>query len=168
MGSWGTGPFHNDAAGDFLDELAQYQPGERLAVLRQLFASVLRNPDAPGYEVMLPDGDSGGLGSEEVVAGATLVALALPGGADILELPADQAFPGGGIADLVAGAAVPTPPNEVAALAAQALRAVTDPGRPWSTAWADDGDRATALRMVAGTLRVLEGSAAGTQHPDDA
>ena len=156
MGTWGTGPFDNDAAGDLLDELAECTPDERVAPLRQLFAAVLRDPDADTYEVAFPTGYLDGLNADEVVAGAALVALALPGGEQILEVPMDRAFPGGGIPDLVASAGVPAPSHDLIALAAEALRAATAPARPWYLAWIDDGDRVLAMGGVTATLRVLD------------
>jgi hypothetical protein len=159
VGTWGTGPFDNDAAGDLLEELAECGPDERAALLRQLFAAVLRDPDAPSYEVAFPAGYVDGLTGDEVVAAATLVALALPGGERILELPAERAFPGGGIADLLADASVSGSARALAPMAAEALRTVTDPARPWSRARIDGGDRELAMGSVAQTLRVLDAAA---------
>jgi hypothetical protein len=161
MGKWGTGPFHNDPAMDLLEELAEFSGEQRQALLRQLFAAVLRDPDAETFEVAFPEGYTDGLNADEVVAGAVVVALSLPGGERILEVETDQAFPGAGIPDLVAGAAVPVPTHDLAAMAAEALRAVTDSARSWSASWVDDGDRDLALLGVGETLRVLDSFTGG-------
>jgi Domain of unknown function (DUF4259) len=156
VGSWGTGPFHNDAAMDLLEQLADYPAAQRTAVLRQLFAAVLRDPDADSFEIAFPEGYTDRLSATEVVAGAALLALALPGGERIHDVPVSQSFPGGGIPDLVTGAAVPAPTPDVAAMAAEALRAVTDPTRLWSQTWVAADDRAMAQQGVVATLAVLD------------
>jgi hypothetical protein len=156
VGTWGTGPFHNDAAMDLLEQLADYPDPQRTAVLRRLFAAALRDPDADSFEVAFPEGYTDRLTATEVVAGAAVLALALPAGERINEVPMSQSLPGGGIPDLVAGAAVPAPTRDLATMAAEALRAVTDPTRFWSQAWVADDDRAMAQQGVAATLAVLE------------
>jgi hypothetical protein len=155
MGVWGTGPFHNDAALDLLGDLAEYGSAQRTALLRQLFAAVLRDPNAHSFEVAFPEGYTDRLSANEVIAGAVVLALALPGGGRILDVPMNQSLPGGGIPDVVLSAAVPAPTRDLATMAAEALRAVTDSARVWSQAWGDD-DLAMALKGVAETLTVLE------------
>src|SRR5262245_55520765 len=97
MGTWGTGPFHNDAALDLIEALAEYSGEQRVALLRQLFAAALRDPEVETFEVAFPEGYTDRLTANEVLAGAVMVALSLPGGERILAVEMDQSFPGGGV-----------------------------------------------------------------------
>src|SRR5262249_15960167 len=110
MGTFGTGPFDSDAALDLLELLKEYPRAQRLEVLRRLFAAVLQDPDADRFQVAFPEyrrwfrrrqGFTDRLSSAEVVAGAILVVLALPGGKRVLDVPTERSLPFGGIPDLV-------------------------------------------------------------------
>lgn len=70
LGTFGTGPFGNDGALDFLDELAGQPAGEHREVLERMFFRVRSRPDLLGWK-FFPD---------EVVAAAAVVAASLPGG----------------------------------------------------------------------------------------
>ncbi len=70
MGTWGTGPFDNDAAADFAAGLDEAEPERRVAMVRDV---LVRTFDARG---LLTDAD-------EAVAAAALVAAQCPGGAPV-------------------------------------------------------------------------------------
>ncbi|MDQ0766707.1 hypothetical protein QF027_009342 [Streptomyces canus] len=70
MGTWDTGPFDNDAAADFADDLDDAGPEEREALIRGVLT---RTVDATGW---LTEGD-------EAVAAAALIAAQCPGGEPI-------------------------------------------------------------------------------------
>lgn len=78
MGTWGFGPFDNDASGDFLDDLT-----EAADVPTYLRAVLSRVADAPGW-VDGPEGD-------EAAAAAALVAVRFAGVEVDPELAADLA-----------------------------------------------------------------------------
>ncbi|MEV3957011.1 DUF4259 domain-containing protein [Streptomyces albogriseolus] len=67
MGTWGIGPFDNDAAADFAAGLDEAGPERRVAMIRDV---LVRTIDATGW---LADAD-------EAVAAAALVAARCPGG----------------------------------------------------------------------------------------
>ncbi|MBQ0994668.1 DUF4259 domain-containing protein [Micromonospora sp. H61] len=70
VGTFGTGPFSSDGALDFLDELAERAPQQRVEALRHMLGYVLANRGLLWREYF-PD---------QVVAAAALVATTLPGG----------------------------------------------------------------------------------------
>lgn len=72
MGTWGVGPFDNDAAADFATELDNAEVGDRQAMIRGV---LLRTVDATGYLYE----------AQEAVAAAALVAAQCPGGDPIEE-----------------------------------------------------------------------------------
>lgn len=67
MGTWGTGPFDNDAAADFADALDDAEPEEREALIRGVLT---RTVNATGWLIE----------EQEAVAAAALVAAQCPGG----------------------------------------------------------------------------------------
>ena len=67
VGTWGTGPFDNDAAADFAGDLDDALPGEREALVRGVLA-----------RTVVATGDLGE--AVEAVAAAALVAAQCPGG----------------------------------------------------------------------------------------
>jgi hypothetical protein len=69
MGSWGTGPFENDGAGDWLNRFEDCDPRDRIAFMANLFSNVA---DDCSY-IQADEGES-------VVAAAAIAALNLPGG----------------------------------------------------------------------------------------
>jgi hypothetical protein len=69
MGTWGTGPFDNDTAGDFCYVLDEASPNAREGIIRGV---LVRAADTTGYlDAPL---------AEEAVAAAALVAAQCPGG----------------------------------------------------------------------------------------
>ncbi|MEV5043730.1 DUF4259 domain-containing protein [Streptomyces griseoincarnatus] len=70
MGTWGTGPFDNDAAADFAVGLDEAEPERRVAMVRDVLVRTIDARD------LLTDAD-------EAVAAAALVAAQCPGGAPV-------------------------------------------------------------------------------------
>ncbi|MGW1027737.1 DUF4259 domain-containing protein [Streptomyces sp. NPDC002577] len=69
MGTWDTGPFDNDTAGDFCFALDEASPDEREGIIRDTLGRVI---DTTGYlDAQV---------SEEAVAAAALVAAQCPSG----------------------------------------------------------------------------------------
>ncbi len=74
MGAWGEGPFENDEALDWVDELAELPAGERPARIGKAFETILG-----GAVPTVDDGDPAPI----AVAAAALVAARLPDGPPI-------------------------------------------------------------------------------------
>ncbi|MGA5521798.1 DUF4259 domain-containing protein [Streptomyces pseudogriseolus] len=128
MGTWGTGPFDNDAAADFAGALDAAGPERRVAVVRDV---LVRTTEAGGR---LDDAD-------EAVAAAALVAAQCPGGE-----PVDTAY----------GPEQPMPafPDDLRKLADEALaRTATDPCGP-APDWVDAED-AEQWQAVLARLRAV-------------
>ncbi|EMF24212.1 DUF4259 domain-containing protein [Streptomyces pseudogriseolus] len=105
MGTWGTGPFDNDAAADFAGALDDAGPERRVAMVRDV---LVRTIEARGW---LADADA-------AVAAAALVAAQCPGGEPV---------------DTVYGPEQPMPafPEDLRKPADEALaRTATDPCGP--------------------------------------
>ncbi len=67
IGTWGTGPFDNDAAADFAAGLDEAEPERRVTMVRDVLVRTIDARD------LLTDAD-------EAVAAAALVAAQCPGG----------------------------------------------------------------------------------------
>ncbi|MEH0935999.1 DUF4259 domain-containing protein [Micromonospora psammae] len=136
-------PFGNDHALDLVDELAELDEREKEEHLRQLFGEVLAPPAG------------GRLWPKEVVAGAALVALALPGGAAVVTDEAGGHDKEEDVEDNW-GTAVPSAPSaELLSLAVEALQVVTVPAGQWCAGWRLNEDRAAALGHVTTIATVL-------------
>ncbi|MGA5550821.1 DUF4259 domain-containing protein [Streptomyces pseudogriseolus] len=128
MGTWGTGPFDNDAAADFAGALDAAGPERRVAMVRDV---LVRTTEAGGR---LDDAD-------EAVAAAALVAAQCPGGE-----PVDTAY----------GPEQPMPafPDDLRKPADEALaRTATDPCGP-APDWVDAED-AEQWQAVLARLRAV-------------
>jgi hypothetical protein len=137
MSAWNSGPFDNDAAADLLGELAGMSETERPDRLMDLFAGAVQSPDgAQTYP-------------SEVVAGAALVAITLPGGDQVLR------FQKVDMSEELALAMIAASPDGLARLALQALREVTRPDRFWNKSWLDDMDRSEANEAAEAIASVL-------------
>jgi hypothetical protein len=141
MGTWGAGPFGSDSALDFLDSVTALPVTEREAAVRRVLDLVAGDPSALFRDVV----------PEEVIAGAALVAAAMPA-ADRLPWRGDEAA---AAARLAAVSDVRLP-----ATAVRALDVVTAPGGWWERSWTDAADRAAALADVRLLREVLGGPAA--------
>ncbi len=139
MAAYNTGPFDSDTAQDLLELYAdELTAEERLANLRAVFRGGPRHPDGPFEPV----------DQTEVIAGAALVALALPGGDRVTELPQMD------FDEEIAAAAIPTPDLELIRIALGALEMVAADD-DWFSRWLDDVDRAESRHVVAVIRGVL-------------
>lgn len=128
MGSWGTGPFENDDAADFANELDGADPAERLTLIRGALQGAL---DAEYLEVD---------GGNRAVAAAATVAACRPGGPSI-----DASY---GPEFLALGDGVVPPPADLVELARAALDRVQGEGSEWRELW----DEAAGLDDVTAAL----------------
>ncbi|GAB3825398.1 DUF4259 domain-containing protein [Dactylosporangium cerinum] len=138
MARYNTGPFDSDTAQDLLELYAELTQDERLDNLRAVFLGGPRHPDGPFEPV----------DNTEVVAGAALVARALPGGARIDEIPQM------GFDEEVAAAAVTAPGDDLIQLALDAIRAVAADDA-WFTTRLGPSDSARSRQTVAVIAGVL-------------
>ncbi|WP_233229598.1 DUF4259 domain-containing protein [Streptomyces sp. I5] len=114
IGTWGTGPFDNDAAADFAAGLDEAEPERRVTMVRDVLVRTIDARD------LLTDAD-------EAVAAAALVAAQCPGGEPV---------------DPDDGPQEPMPafPDQLRKLAHEALaRIATDPCGP-APNWVDPDD----------------------------
>ncbi|MFC8011007.1 DUF4259 domain-containing protein [Streptomyces cinereoruber] len=129
MGTWGVGPFDNDTAADFCDDLDEAAAGEREGLVRGILTRVI---DTAG-DLEAPE-------SEQAVAAAALVAAQCSGGE-----PADPVY----------GPEEPLPDlTGLRDLALQALdRVMTDPSELMDL-WAesDGGPWRATIRRLRGVL----------------
>lgn len=137
MGTWGVNPFGSDTALDFLDELGQLSPQERLElVVRTL--EVASGDAHPSTSAALP---------EEVISAAAVIAANLPSG---------ESFPWN---EEVSGITqwLPKPvPGRLCVLALEALKSALPVGGWWWQSWVDDVDRVeakSALDRIKSALR---------------
>jgi uncharacterized protein DUF4259 len=128
MGSWGTGPFDNDDAADFANELGRADPAERLTLIRTALQDAL---DADYLEVD---------GGNRAIAAAATVAACRPGGPEV--------DPGYGPAFLALGDGVAAPPPDLVELAGAALDRVQGEESEWRDLW----DEAAGLDDVTAAL----------------
>jgi alpha-glucosidase len=140
MSTWGTGLFASDGAQDFLDDLAELEPADRLSVLEKEFGELLGNPSLLMRTVF----------PESLIAAAALVALSLPGGQRIMD--AQNSF----ITETVAAAALDRPASELAPDALHVLAIVTAPESDWSRKWRRPDDREDALGDIEAVKAVLQ------------
>jgi hypothetical protein len=114
MGTWGTGPFDNDTAADFANDLDDASLAEREELVRGVLTRTLQ---ATGYLYE----------AEEAVAAAALIAAQCPGGEPL---------------DSVYGPEQPLPafPQDLRELAAKALDRVSADESGLSGTWVDPAD----------------------------
>jgi hypothetical protein len=139
VGTFGTGPFSSDGAGDLLDELAERPTGLRQDAVARMLTYVLDNRDLLGRE-FFPD---------EVVATVAIVAAAMPGGEYLQRLLTTAGYDP---QNLIPAAPAPA----LAALAVEALLFVAGPEGPWHQGWTDDAARAEAQNTTNNLLAVLQ------------
>ncbi|MFD9902662.1 DUF4259 domain-containing protein [Streptomyces sp. NPDC059063] len=133
MGTWGTGPFDSDLAGDFVDGLERLAPDQIVHVLQGALQRVV----ASGARV---DGGDGA----EACAAAALIAAQVPGSAVVID-PEDAPK-----------VAMPDLPVALRALAEQALHHVLGEGSELARGWVDDSDAADWRHEVRLILAALE------------
>ncbi|MFI6273397.1 DUF4259 domain-containing protein [Micromonospora zamorensis] len=139
VGTFGTGPFSSDGALDFLDELAERPPQQRVEALRHMLGYVLANRGLLWREYF-PD---------QVVATAALVATTLPGG-EQLQHRLSQ------VSDEPSAVILPEPVPDLATSALDALHFVAGPGGPWHQGWTTETDQAEAQQTIDGLTAILE------------
>lgn len=134
MGTWGTGPYDNDAAADFCGFLHDAPPARRPEMIRAALHVAARTG---GYlDANL---------AEKAVAAAAIVVAQRTG------TPPDSAY----APDfLVAGEPLDLP-EEVRPLAVAALDRVVGAGSEWRELWEEASDPGVALRVVAGLRTAL-------------
>ncbi|MDG6106330.1 DUF4259 domain-containing protein [Dactylosporangium aurantiacum] len=143
MAAYSTGPFDSDTAQDLLERFAELTVAQRLEHLRLVFLGGPRDPGGP-FEPVDPT---------EVIAGAALVALALPGGGRVRDTPQME------FDEEVAAAAVAGPDAGLVRLALDATRAVAADDA-WFAGWLGAEDRAASRHTVAVIVDVLAGHVA--------
>lgn len=118
MGTWDAGPFDNDDAADWLDDLASSDPAEWSDIIAETLTTVVDYEDYLEY----PE-------AAEAVAAAAVVASQLPGMAayspEVLDDDGELDFP-----------------QALRDLAVQALDRVTADDSEWRELWADGDDSA--------------------------
>lgn len=141
-GTWGTGSFDNDIAGDFLDQLEDLPALQRLAVIESTFRVLIESGESSASSVL----------SEEIIAAAALVAANLPEGQSFAW---DEEYPG-------MSEWLPKPiPSSLASNALQALELAVPPGGRFWRSWVDDRDRAEAQAVIESLRSVLLGTSRG-------
>ncbi|MEU8804179.1 DUF4259 domain-containing protein [Spirillospora sp. NPDC048819] len=115
MGTWGPGPFDNDHAADFADDLDETEADQRADVIRQALSAVAGH------------GQTTSRAADPGIAAAALVAAQQPGGA-----PTDSVY----------GPEEPIPPlpHDLVALAADVLDRVVAPDSEVKELWAETAD----------------------------
>jgi uncharacterized protein DUF4259 len=131
MGTFGTGPFSNDGALDFLDGLDGQSAGQRREALERIFSQVRDHPDLLGWKYF-PD---------EVVAAAAVVAAGLPGGEGIQQDLVSHGYD-------VDAILVPAPDHELNDSALEALQRAAGRDGPWHDGWTDPEAAAQARRTT--------------------
>jgi hypothetical protein len=134
VGTWDLGPFDNDVAADWCDDLDQAPKAERATILRKTFSAAIDDVD---YLEMY-DGS-------EVVAAAAVVAAHQPNARRIDTPYAPDFLTAGQFLDL---------PEDLAHLAAQALERVTAEGTELRDAYAGNDFSAwlTSIALVRAEL----------------
>lgn len=138
MGTWGIGPFDNDTAADFADQLDDAKPSDREARVRAVFIRQAGASLRPGE-------------FELVVAAAALVAAQCPGGRPV---------------DASSGPRQPLPgfSKDLCPLAAEALDRVL--AEEWSLPdWRDPADARHWVRSIKALQRVLVPTLASVDVP---
>lgn len=132
MGTWGTGPFDNDTAADWLATLDEADPAERVEMIRETFHSVLAEK---GYL----DGD---IAMEAIAAAAVLAA-----NETATALPGTSYGPG----LLPVG-----DPGELTLGAVRALDRILGDDSEWRELWEESDLHAEAVSVVTGLRSALD------------
>jgi hypothetical protein len=136
MGTWQVGPFDNDVAMDFFDEVEETPDEQVLPKLREVLVAVLGRPG----QIELDEG-------HVAVAAASLVAAGC-------SRPADTGNPS---VDTWLTTHRPAVTAEDQRVALAALDRVIGPGSEWMTLWATSPSGAAAEERVASLRKVLSG-----------
>jgi len=117
VGTWDSGPFDNDTAADWCGDLDDADPADRPTLIR---ATLIRAADEDDY---LDSSDAC-----EAIAAAAIVAAQLPGGQPITSAYAPDFLLDGGSFHL---------PDELAALAVDAIDRILADDSEWLDLWQD-------------------------------
>lgn len=131
MGAWGTGPFDNDDAADFAATLDDLEPEDKPAAIREALLEAAEETD-------YLERDAGGA----AVAAAALVAAQQPDGDTI---------------DAISGPkqSIPDLPEDLRALAVQALTRVLADDSELNELWTDSPDGDDWFTMIAQLTEIL-------------
>lgn len=135
MGAWGSGPFDNDGALDFVQSVEAADPDRRADTVRAALMSVV---EGGGY-LDIDDGS-------QAVAAAAVVAAGVAGGSFAESVGAPASVRGGGI-DL---------PADLPPLALRALDRVAGDDSEWSDLWNVGQSDSPAAVVLASIRAVLE------------
>ncbi|TVT47930.1 DUF4259 domain-containing protein [Amycolatopsis rhizosphaerae] len=129
MGAWGTGPFENDAALDFVGEFDDAAPADRPELIREVLEKALAERD-------YLDADEG----SAAVAAVAVVAAARPGGPAL---------------DPVSGPKQPLPrlPSDLLTIAARALERVLGADSELGELWEEEQREHPLWREQVSALR---------------
>ncbi|MGC5018152.1 DUF4259 domain-containing protein [Micromonospora sp. DT47] len=135
MGTWAAGPFDNDVAADWCDDLDEASPEERPALVEQALQETV---DETAHLDAVP--------ATEAVAAAAVVAAHLPGGPSIESSYAPDFLTSGGRLTL---------PGHLPALALRALDRVLADDSELAELWAESGELDEFLAALAPIRAVL-------------
>lgn len=140
MGAWGSGPFENDGALDFVGWVQDTERGERPGFFRGTFETVI------DYGDRYLDIDDASF----AVAAAAIVASELTGGRFAEEVDAPDAVRAAGVLDV---------PSDLPLLALRALDRVAGEKSELRGVWEDDDSPFTLASMLQPIREVLSGAA---------
>jgi hypothetical protein len=115
MGTWDTGPFDNDAAEDFAQDLDDAAPGDRPELVREALSAAADNADHLDSSVACV-----------AIAAAAVVASQQPGGPEVDSSYGPDFLIDGGKIDL---------PEDYVELAVRAIARVLDADSEWRELW---------------------------------
>jgi hypothetical protein len=127
VGTWGTGVFDNDSAGDFMFAFVDAEPSDRESVIREAFEAVTEAEDYVEVNA-----------SQDAIAAAAVVA-AIQHNRPVIDDESDSAIPA---ADL------PPATAELRAVAVTVLDRATGVGTEWRELWEETDDFDVALAAV--------------------
>jgi hypothetical protein len=136
MGAWDSGPFDNDGALDFVQELEATSPDQRVDVVRATFTTVV---DSGGY-LDIDD-------ASQAVAAAAVIASEIAGGSFAESVRAPDLVRRGGVLDV---------PADLPALALRALDRVAGDNSEWRGLWEEGGGESPIAAMLGPIREVLE------------
>jgi len=136
MGTWDVGPFNNDTAADWCDDLHDTARDQRLPLVRATLSAVADNDDTYLANRL----------ADRAIAAAAVVASQLPGGEPLVTPYAPNFLLEGGMLDV---------PDDIPPLALRALDRVVGDDSEWRDLWEDAdsyADAVGALQTVRATL----------------
>ncbi|MFF3228840.1 DUF4259 domain-containing protein [Nocardia suismassiliense] len=138
MGAWDTGPFDNDEAADWCDELQNADPAERPSMIRQALWAAAEETGSLDHNTACA-----------AIAAAAIVTSTVPGGQPITSVYAPDFLPEGGTVELSTG---------IASLAVLALDNVLGERSEWRDLWlnTESGTQRAAFDSVTDLRAVLQ------------